>query len=68
MIIFARFVPAALIPTRSLNWDIKMSMATADVNPELTGPEMKSIKKPKNLKIFIFSNSKMSAFGNKGVD
>lgn len=48
MIIFVRFAPAALMPTRSLNCDIKMSMATADVNPEFTGPEMKSIKKPIN--------------------
>lgn len=41
-----RVVPAALIPIKSFICDATMSMATADVNPEFTGPEMKSIKKP----------------------
>lgn len=44
--ISTRVVPAALIPIRSFICDVTISMATADVNPELTGPEMKSIKKP----------------------
>lgn len=47
MIMSVRFVPAALIPIKSLICDVTISMATADVNPEFTGPEMKSIKKPK---------------------
>lgn len=46
MIMFTRVVPAALIPIKSLIWDATMSIATADVNPEFTGPEMKSIKNP----------------------
>jgi len=40
-------VPAALTPIKSLICDATMSIATADVNPEFTGPEMKSIKKPR---------------------
>jgi hypothetical protein len=46
MIISDMVVPAALMPIKSFICDVTMSMATADVNPELTGPEMKSIKKP----------------------
>lgn len=38
--------PAALTPIKSLICDATISIATADVNPEFTGPEMKSIKKP----------------------
>lgn len=41
-----RVVPLAVMPIKSLICDATMSMATADVNPEFTGPEMKSIKKP----------------------
>lgn len=44
-------VPAALMPIKSLNCDATMSMATADVNPEFTGPEIKSIKKPTAINI-----------------
>lgn len=44
-------VPAALIPIKSLNCDATISMATADVNPEFTGPEIKSIKKPTAINI-----------------
>lgn len=41
-----RVEPTARMPIMSLIWDTTMSMATADVNPAFTGPEMKSIKKP----------------------
>lgn len=42
----SRVDPTARIPIMSLIWDTTMSMATADVNPAFTGPEMKSIKNP----------------------
>lgn len=45
-IISVRVEPVALIPKMSLICDATMSMATADVNPAFTGPEIKSIKKP----------------------
>lgn len=41
-----RVDPTARIPIMSLTWDTTISMATADVNPAFTGPEMKSIKNP----------------------
>jgi len=46
IIISTNVVPTALMPIKSLICDTTMSIATADVNPEFTGPEMKSIKKP----------------------
>lgn len=46
MIISNRVLPAAVTPIMSLICDATMSIATADVNPEFTGSEMKSIKKP----------------------
>lgn len=42
----SRVDPTARMPIMSLTWDTTMSMATADVNPAFTGPEMKSIKNP----------------------
>lgn len=45
-IISNRVLPAALTPIMSLICDAIISIATAEVNPEFTGPEMKSIKKP----------------------
>lgn len=41
-----RVVPEACTPIKSFICDATMSIATAEVNPEFTGPEMKSIKKP----------------------
>lgn len=46
MTISNRVVPTARIPSMSLICDAMMSIDTAEVNPEFTGPEMKSIKKP----------------------
>jgi len=46
IIISNSVVPAAFMPIKSLICDATMSIATADVNPEFTGPEMKSIKNP----------------------
>jgi hypothetical protein len=46
IIISTSVVPAAFTPIKSLICDATMSIATADVNPEFTGPEIKSIKKP----------------------
>lgn len=43
---WGRVDPTACIPSMSLIWDSTMSMATAEVKPAFTGPEMKSIKKP----------------------
>lgn len=39
--------PAELTPIISVICDATIRIETADVNPEFTGPEMKSIKKPK---------------------
>lgn len=47
MIIAGRVDPAAFTPIMSLTCDVTINIATADVNPEFTGPEMKSIKIPK---------------------
>jgi len=49
MSISNRVLPAAFTPIMSLIWDAMISIATADVNPEFTGPEMKSIIKPANI-------------------
>ena len=38
--------PVALIPNTSLTCDVTMIRAAADVNPEETGPDMKSITNP----------------------
>lgn len=38
--------PDALIPNISLTCDVTMIRAAADVNPEETGPDMKSITNP----------------------
>lgn len=38
--------PTAFTPIMSLICDATIRIATADVNPEFTGPEMKSIKNP----------------------
>lgn len=43
--------PLAGMPRMSFIWDETIIRATADVNPELTGPDTKSIRKPKNLRI-----------------
>lgn len=51
-IISNRVVPTARIPSTSLTCDAMMSIETADVNPEFTGPDIKSIKKPAT----IYSN------------
>lgn len=40
-------VPFALIPKISLTCDVRIIKATADVNPDETGPETKSIKNPR---------------------
>lgn len=40
--------PGAYIPRMSLTWEVRMIKATADVKPEDTGPEMKSMRKPAN--------------------
>lgn len=39
-------VPDADIPRRSFTCDVKIIRATAEVKPEATGPETKSIMKP----------------------
>lgn len=49
MNISIKFDPITLIPIMCLICDEIMIIATADVNPAFTGPEMKSIKKPKIL-------------------
>lgn len=41
--------PCAGIPSISFTCDVIIIRATADVNPELTGPDTKSIKNPKNI-------------------
>lgn len=41
------FPPEKESPRTSFTWDVAMIMAAAEVNPADTGPEMKSIKKPK---------------------
>lgn len=46
MTISEKVVPAACTPIKSLTWDAIMSIATADVYPAFTGPEIKSIKNP----------------------
>lgn len=58
-------VPAALTPIKSLICDATISIATADVNPEFTGPEIKSIKKPAIWKcdIIYFNISKQARRG-----
>lgn len=38
--------PFAFIPSISFIWDVTIIRATADVNPELTGPDTKSIRNP----------------------
>lgn len=38
--------PDAFIPSTSLTCDVTMIRAAADVNPEETGPDMKSITNP----------------------
>jgi len=38
--------PVARIPNTSLTCDVTMIRAAADVNPEETGPDMKSITNP----------------------
>jgi len=49
-IIFSQYsmkvLPVALIPNTSLTCDVTMIRAAADVNPEETGPDMKSITNP----------------------
>ena len=41
-----KVLPVALIPNTSLTCDVRMIRAAADVNPEETGPDMKSITNP----------------------
>ena len=41
-----KVVPVAVIPNTSLTCDVTMIRAAADVNPEETGPDMKSITNP----------------------
>ena len=51
--------PLAFIPKISFTWDVKIISATADVKPEDTGPDTKSIIKPKaknNMFFTILSN------------
>lgn len=45
-----KVAPDALMPRRSLICEVTMIRATADVNPELTGPETKSMRKPERKK------------------
>ena len=49
-IIFSQYLmkvsPVAIIPNTSLTCDVTMIRAAADVNPEETGPDMKSITNP----------------------
>ena len=49
-IIFSQYskkvLPVALIPNTSLTCDVTMIRAAADVYPEETGPDMKSITNP----------------------
>jgi hypothetical protein len=42
--------PDARIPNMSLTCDVTMIRAAADVNPEETGPDMKSITNPVNIR------------------
>lgn len=53
MTIVHRVDPTARMPMMSLICDAIMSIATADVNPAFTGPEIKSIKKPENINILL---------------
>jgi hypothetical protein len=41
-----KVLPDAVIPNISLTCDVTMIRAAADVNPEETGPDMKSITNP----------------------
>ena len=41
-----KVLPVALIPNTSLICDVRIIRAAADVNPEDTGPDMKSITNP----------------------
>jgi hypothetical protein len=41
-----KVLPDALIPNISLTCDVTIIRAAADVNPEETGPDMKSITNP----------------------
>lgn len=45
-------VPEAVMPRTSLTCDVTMIRAQADVNPEDTGPDTKSIKNPTRKIIF----------------
>lgn len=38
--------PDARIPNMSFTWDVRIISATAEMKPEDTGPEIKSIRKP----------------------
>ena len=43
-----KVLPDALIPRTSLTCEVTIISAAADVNPDDTGPDMKSITKPEN--------------------
>lgn len=45
--------PDALMPNTSFTWEVTIIRATADVKPEDTGPETKSIRKPERIKWII---------------
>lgn len=51
--------PDARIPNMSLTCDVTMIRAAADVNPEETGPDMKSITNPVNITKEILFSSEM---------
>lgn len=54
--------PGACTPKISFTCDVKIIKATAEVNPDDTGPEMKSIRKPEkgnsfsSLKVLVINN------------
>lgn len=55
--------PDARIPNISLTCDVTMIRAAADVNPDETGPDMKSITNPVNItKKSLFSSEKCGTY------
>lgn len=42
--------PEARMPNMSFTWDVRIISATAEMKPEDTGPETKSMRKPERQK------------------
>lgn len=42
-----KLFPDTTIPRISLTWDVRITRAAADVKPEPTGPDIKSIRNPR---------------------